>query len=309
MPKKPKTAEQELQHRNETIQLLSETFAQLLQANDPDSIVKNLFNKIAAHVGADSYFNFMVDAPGKTLKLHSCGGVPEEIVKTISPLDFAQAVCDAVIETRQAITANDLQNSDGGKTALMRALGIQTYVCNPLMVADNLFGALVFASHTRKHFDDDELEFLRIVSQYTAIALDRLRGAKALRRSEDQLATELSSMQQLHEMTTRLMGMRDIPAALHEVLDAVIEIQGADFGKVRIYNPTLNGLEIVAQRGFDQSFIDRFRVVTLEDDSASGMAIRTKSRVVIEDVERDLVTLPAGRSRRWPAIARYRRPP
>ena len=35
-------------------------------------------------------------------------------------------------------------------------------------------------------------------------------------------------MQQLHDMTTRLIAMRDLPTALDEVLDAVIEIQRAD---------------------------------------------------------------------------------
>ena len=290
-----KTNEQMLQRRNETIQLLSETLAQLLRANEPDSIVTNLFDTIAAHVGADSYFNFMVDAQGETPQLHSWAGVPEEIIETFSPADFTQAMCGTVAETHQAIAANDIQNSTDEKTALVRALGIQTFVCNPLMVGDNLLGTLSFASHTRKFFDDDEVDFLRIVAQYTAIALDRLRSAKALRSSEDLLAAELTSMQQLHDMTTRLIAMRDIPTALHEVLDAVIEIQHADFGKVRVYNPALNGLEIVAQRGFDESFIDRFRVVSLEDDSASGMAIRTKSRVVIEDVESDAAYAP-GRS-------------
>ena len=110
-------------------------------------------------------------------------------------------------------------------------------------------------------------------------------------------------MQQLHTMTTRLIALRDIPAALNEVLDAVIEIQGADFGKIRVFNPALNGLEIVAQRGFEQDFIERYRVVTLEDDSASGRAIRTKARLVIEDVESEAGSA-ADRSRA--ALAGYR---
>jgi signal transduction histidine kinase len=97
------------------------------------------------------------------------------------------------------------------------------------------------------------------------------------------------------------MAMRELPEALNEVLDAVIEIQGADFGKVRVYNPALHGLEIVAQRGFDQDFVERFRVVALEDDSVSGMAIKTKNRVVIEDVE----CLPE-HGRRVAAMAGYR---
>jgi signal transduction histidine kinase/PAS domain-containing protein len=290
-----KNAERELHDRNEAIQLLSETLEQLLRANDAETIVRNVFDKVAAHVGADSYFNFMVDGRGGPLELRSCFGVPDEIVEKISRLDSGQAICGAAAEAHQAIAANNIQNSDDEKVAFARSIGLQSYVCNPLMVGDNLFGTLAFASHIRRLFDVEHLEFLRIVSQYTAIALDRLRNATALRSSEDQLAEELTSMQQLHAMTTRLIAARDIPAALNEILDAVIAIQGADFGKVRIYNPALNGLEIVAQRGFEQSFIDRFRVVTVEDDSASGMAIRTKSRVVIEDVETEADYTP-GRS-------------
>ncbi len=290
-----KNAERELRDRNEAIQLLSETLEQLLRANDAETIVRNVFDKVAAHVGADSYFNFMVNGHGGPLELRSCFGVPDEIVEKISRLDSGQAICGAAAEAHQAIAANNIQNSDDEKVAFARSIGLQSYVCNPLMVGDNLFGTLAFASHSRRFFDVDHLEFLHIVSQYTAIALDRLRNAKALRSSEDQLADELTSMQQLHAMTTRLIAARDIPAALNEILDAVIAIQGADFGKVRVYNPALNGLEIVAQRGFEQSFIDRFRVVTVADDSASGMAIRTKSRVVIEDVETEADYSP-GRS-------------
>jgi len=298
-----KNAERELQDRNEAIQLLSETLEQLLRANDAETIVRNVFDKVAAHVGADSYFNFMVNGLGGPLELQSCFGVPDEIVEKISRLDSGQAICGTAAEAHQAIAANNIQHSDDEKLAFARSIGLQSYNCNPLMVGDNLFGTLAFASHTQRFFDVDHLEFLRIVSQYTAIALDRLRNAKALRSSEDQLAEELTSMQQLHAMTTRLIAARDISAALNEILDAVIAIQGADFGKVRVYNPALKGLEIVAQRGFEQSFIDRFRVVTVEDDSASGIAIRTKSRVVVEDVETDADYSP-GRS--IAAIAGYR---
>jgi len=282
-----KKGEQELHARNQGIQLLSETLAQLLRANDPEIIVKNVFDKVASHVGADSYFHFMVNAESRTLELQSCAGVPRGMVEQIARLDFGAAICGTVAETRQAIAANNIQNSADEKVAFARSLGIHSYVCNPLMVGDNLFGTLAFACRGRKCFDDDDLEFLRIVSQYTAIALDRLRNAEALHNSEDQLAAELVSMQQLHEKTTRLISARDISTALNEILEAVIAIQGANFGKVRVYNPALNGLEIVAQRGFEESFLERFRIVTLEDDSASGMAIRTRARVVIEDVESD----------------------
>jgi len=280
-----KRAEDALRLRSERIELLSEMLAQLLRASDLDRIAPDLFGKVAAHVGADTYFNFMVDEQGDTLELHSYAGIPELEVKSFERLKFGDAICGTVAEIHQAITANDIQSSDYDKAALVRRLGIQTYACNPLMVGDKLFGTLSFASHTRKSFDDDELEFLRIISQYTAIAMERLRTAKGLRESEERLAQELTAMQQLHQMTTHLLGMREIPSALEEVLDAAIRIQNADFGKVQVYNPTLQILELVAQRGFHQELLDYFRAVNRDHDSASGIAMRLKQRVIIEDVE------------------------
>jgi PAS domain S-box-containing protein len=212
-----KGVEQELRRRNRHIQLLSETLAQLLRASDSESIVRDLFNKVAAHIGADTYFNFMVTDDGEALELHSCAGISEEILNSIRRLDFDQAICGSVAEIRQAITVNDIQNSDDDKAALVRGLGIQTYVCNPLMVGERLFGTLSFASHTRKSFDDHELEFLRIVSQYTAIALDRLRAAKALGESEERLRCQAKELEQQLIATGRLVSLGEITASMaHE---------------------------------------------------------------------------------------------
>lgn len=114
---------------------------------------------------------------------------------------------------------------------------------------------------------------------------DRKRAEMALRESERRAALELSAMQQLHQMTTHLLGMREIPNALEEVLDASMQIQNADFGKVQVYNPTLQILELVAHRGFPEKLLGYFASVSRDHDSASGIAFKLKQRVIIEDVE------------------------
>ena len=43
------------------MRLLSETLAQLLSARDPETIVRGLFPKVAAHLNVDTYFHFLVD--------------------------------------------------------------------------------------------------------------------------------------------------------------------------------------------------------------------------------------------------------
>jgi PAS domain S-box-containing protein len=214
---KRKLAEQELRRHTDHIQLLSETLAQLLRASEPESIIRNLFVKVAAHVGADSYFNFMLNENEDGLELHSYAGIPDDIAKSIAHLDFGQTICGTVALTHQPITANDIQNTDYDKAALVRKMGIQTYACNPLMVGDRLFGTLSFASHTRKSFGADELEFLRIISQYAAIAMDRLRTGRALGESEERLRRQAQELEQQLIATGRLVSLGEITASMaHE---------------------------------------------------------------------------------------------
>ena len=80
----------------------------------------------------------------------------------------------------------------------------------------------------------------------------------ALLASEEQLAAELRAMQDLHSLTTELLGAGDMTTALYRVLDASIAMHRADFGNIQIYDPAIGKLEIVAQRGFKQDFIDCF---------------------------------------------------
>ncbi len=172
-------ATQDLQVRGERMQLLSETLAQLLGARDPDTVVKDLVAKVAAHLRADCYFNFMVDAGGNALQLHSCGGITDEQAAAIQRLEFGQAICGTVAQTCRAIVANDIQNTDYDKADLVRGLGIQTYACHPLMTGGRLLGTLSFASRSRPEFDEDELKFIRIVTNSAALVLEQLKSVEA----------------------------------------------------------------------------------------------------------------------------------
>jgi transcriptional regulator with GAF, ATPase, and Fis domain len=108
---------------------------------------------------------------------------------------------------------------------------------------------------------------------------------------KDELSAELTAMTRLHEFSTRLLARTELEPMLEEVLDATIELQNADLGNVQLYNPQTQTLEIVAQRGFQEDFLDYFSSVH-EDSSACGWALQRRERVIIEDVETDAAFEP-----------------
>jgi PAS domain S-box-containing protein len=100
-------------------------------------------------------------------------------------------------------------------------------------------------------------------------------------------ADELASVTRLHELSARITAISDLPSTLQEVLDATMELQGADFGDVQLYDDATGTLKIVAHRGLDRQFLDYFETVDASDTSACGLALRTGDRIVIEDVDTD----------------------
>ena len=147
-------------------------------------------------------------------------------------------------------------------------------------------GTLVVASARSDFPTEIEMLVLRIAINQAAIALhEALRKCEqerigmeleqrvALRTAElvaanrqllllkDELAAELQAMTRLHEFSTRLWSIADLPALLEELLTATIEIQDADFGNVQLYNPQLqrigNRRAARIQRGVPRIFCAR----------------------------------------------------
>jgi C4-dicarboxylate-specific signal transduction histidine kinase len=176
-------------------------------------------------------------------------------------------------------------------------------------------GTLVVASARSDFPTEIEMLVLRIAVNQAAMALHEVQRAVeqkrigveleqrvALRTAEitdanlqlvslkDELAAELLAMTRLHEFSTRLRGITELPAVLDEALTATLEIQQADFGIVQLCNLESQALEIVAQRGFNAQLLEYFAAVHSGTDCEH--ALQSRSRIVIEDVHSDAQFAP-----------------
>ncbi|WP_262272429.1 PAS domain S-box protein [Microvirga yunnanensis] len=127
----------------------------------------------------------------------------------------------------------------------------------------------------------------------------------ARQQAEEALAAELRAMTRLHELSRQVVRSADLEAMLNAILDATIELHGADFGNIQLYDEATQTLHIAVQRGFQQQFIDHFAEVTVKEGSACGMALARCERVVIEDVEQEPAyapSLPAAREAGYRAV-------
>jgi PAS domain S-box-containing protein len=139
----------------------------------------------------------------------------------------------------------------------------------------------------------DELE-QRIIERTAELVNEvgeRKQAQSDLVAVRDELAAELASMTTVHEFSTRLLTTTELQPLLEEVLDATIHLLSADFGNVQLYDPGTGALKIVAQRGFNQEFLDYFNSVHAGTASC-GTAMQRRERVIVEDVLNDPIFEP-----------------
>jgi signal transduction histidine kinase/DNA-binding response OmpR family regulator len=108
---------------------------------------------------------------------------------------------------------------------------------------------------------------------------------------KDELAAQLDDMTQLHRLSARLSATLDLPAVLQEVLDAVIELQGAASGVLMLYDKERGDLHAAASAGLPEDYLIRLGRTTL-GEGVYGAAVAAQGLVVVEDAEADASLLP-----------------
>ena len=125
---------------------------------------------------------------------------------------------------------------------------------------------------------------------WVAVVLDltkRRQMEQALLDSETRLDAEAKAIGKLHELSSALWKTANLADGLKQMLNAVIQLLGADKGNVQLLNAERGVLTIAAQQGFDESFLKLFREVSASDDCACGRALRSRQTIIVRDVETD----------------------
>jgi PAS domain S-box-containing protein len=202
-----KQVQRELKRGADRLRLLWDAAAVLLTAEDPETMLRRLFDRIGQHLGVDGYFNYMVDDTGEALRLASYSGIAEEEAGTIKRLEFGQALCGSVALERRPMVATNIQQSTEPGVQRMKDFGFRAYACNPLVGGAQLLGTLSFVSRSRERFEVDELEVFQIICRYVAAAYERLRLITRLReadRRKDEFLAVLA-----HELRNPLAPIRN----------------------------------------------------------------------------------------------------
>jgi DNA-binding response OmpR family regulator len=119
------------------------------------------------------------------------------------------------------------------------------------------------------------------------VAAERRRAEAELRELKDQLSRELRDMQRLHELSTHLLSDKDPDQTLQRVLEACVQLLGADKGTFQLYDDVAECLTLKRHVGFGPELERQYGLVAVGRDCTCGQAIRRRRRTVTENVFTD----------------------
>ena len=96
---------------------------------------------------------------------------------------------------------------------------------------------------------------------------------------------EVAAMRRLQQISSQLIQEGDLDALYAQLLEAAIQVMGADMGSMQMLSPNQHELRLLAWKGFHPAAAASWETVTVESTTTCGMALKTGERVVVSDVE------------------------
>lgn len=178
----------ELQRRAERLALLSEAVGRLLKTGGEESTIAELFQHVARHLDLQAYCSTAAEENGQGVRVESAAGFPDTVRPHLCRPDLGQSICGIVARDRLPLHISSANPASEELMQAMRSLGLRAYASFPLMAGERLLGTIAFGTNTRDEFTSEELDFLSTISQYVAVAKERLRLEQELRLRVDELA-------------------------------------------------------------------------------------------------------------------------
>jgi formate hydrogenlyase transcriptional activator len=221
--------------------------------HDTKALFRALVNELRPVIPFDAIAQF--DESSRKVNWHLCDSCPQQAPHP-SEIQLEGTLPWWVAENQQAAVIADVWRETRFYFTVeqLRKNGLQSASALPLSTAHRQLGSLVIASQKLDAYSEDEVQFLALVADQIALAMDDAINFQASRRAQERLELLL-------DLTNRLISTLDlrdllrlIAANLRGVMqsDGVgIQLPDAEDGRLRIYALDFPGGNHVIREGWE----------------------------------------------------------
>ncbi|HEU5424449.1 MAG TPA: GAF domain-containing protein, partial [Nitrolancea sp.] len=169
------------------------------------------------------------------------------------------------------------------RAAAARSEGLHGALGFPIVSRGVVLGVAEFFSRAIRAPDEEMLATLGALGSQIGQFVERTQTEQALSGIQRELSARLAEINRLHAVSARLALSEDLRPLFGEVLAAVVALQDADMGMLKLYDPAQDDLFTVASSGFSDDYLAQVERVP-RGTGACGVALAERRPVVVSDI-------------------------
>ena len=248
---------------------------------DLNHLLAELLTRIRDALGADTAAVLLRDELRDELVARAAVGLEEEVEAGVR-IPIGGGFAGSVAAGRRPIVLDDVDHAHV-LNPILREKGIKSLVGVPLIFADDVLGVLHVGTLTPRRFTEDDVEFLQIVADRVARAIEHAR----LFEAERQARTRLEQVHSVVETTAASLGFDD---RVGELLLRLRDVLHVDTAAVLMLDDSTNELVARAAVGLEEEVEQGVRIPV--GGGFAGRIAAEARPIVLDDLDRAHVLNP-----------------
>jgi PAS domain S-box-containing protein len=183
---------------------------------DLDALLASLLDRVSEALNVDTVAILLLHEDEQVLIPRAAKGIEEEEVKAGIRLPLGRGFAGRIAAERHPIVLDDVEHSDV-LNPILREKRVKSLLGAPLIIEGRVLGVLHVGTLYFRHFTESDVQFLQIVADRVALAIDHANLYQAARLAREEA-----------EDAARAVRLRDefLSTAAHELKTPVTSLRG-----------------------------------------------------------------------------------
>src|SRR3954453_2395673 len=202
------------------------------------------------------------------------------------PVDRDTLIGRVGLDRRTQQIPDVLADPECGKHDLQEVAGFRTTMGAPMLVDDELVGALILWRNDVSPFDEREMAIVTAFAGQAAMAVNGVRLVQELESRSAELAKNVEQLEALREIGAAVSSSLDVDHVLSTIVMHAVALSGTDGGSIMEYSERERCFMVRSVHRTDAAVVDRLRSVRIDlDETLVGRAARERRPIAVTDLD------------------------
>ena len=256
-------------------------------AGDPDTVLATVLETARRLCRADAAHLYVLE--GGFYRPIRAVGLSDEALRVITehpmPVNRDTLIGRVGLERRTQQIADVLADPDYGRFDIQRVGGFRTTMGAPMLVDDEVIGALSLWRNDVAPFDEREMAIVSAFAGQAAMAVTAVNLVQQLEARGSELAQKVEQLEALRDVGEAVSSSLDLADVLATIAMHAVELSGADGGSIMEYSEPERRFRVRSVYRTDPAVVERLRSVHIDlDGTLVGQAARDRRPIAVEDL-------------------------